>query len=436
MRRSLAPLFLAALVLISLCGPTSVLARDLDKGAQAIADALDQRRVACLQEAEGRLKAPLSEIAVVGVVRDLTISQALACRELEPADLKALGPNKLLDAVDHALVDARRAYECETKSSPACVALLTAQRRQADVRLFLDGKVEMVRLIDRSRYNRFLATQWSSEHGAFGSGPDVGISLVNLTLVAFGSARASEVLPNTSYDDIAGKLSTTKPEPDQYCSKCAEETARVTSLNPILHAVDSGFMAVTADNYDGSIAILDQRVGRWNAYHFGGGEGRAQLPWELLFNGALYRGAHPRVPINETTPLDTLWPKAPNSVWTLVHPSPALAMKDTKGASLVVNAVEVFGWSTWDYDEAKQTRKREKGASLVAAYQERSDASDWSYGVLVRTPFTLSSLPINVVWTRTKLDKGGHDDVVALSVDISRYIPNFKKPICFFSQDC
>lgn len=439
-RRHLATLFIATLVLGGLCEPTMALARDLDT-PQAVADALSQKRAECRQatnkrleqEAKDPLKAPLTAGEAVEVVRDLTLSKATECGELKAAILKALGPNKLLAAVNDALATARETYQCDTKPTPVCDGLKIAQRRQDDIQLFLDGKVEMVRLIDPKRYNRFLATQWSDEHGAFGSGPEIGVSLIHLTLTASGSDIADEVGPNTAYDDIRDKLGKQTKECD---ADCQLKVANVVSINPILHAVDSGFMAVTADNYNGSIAILDQRIGRWNAYHFGGGEGRAQLPWELLFNGVLYRSSHKHVTIDENTPLNSLWPEAPKSAWILVHPSPALAMKDAKGASLVINAVEVLGWSKWDYDETKQSRKNEKGASLVAAYRERSDASDWGYGVLVRTPFNLNSLPINVVLTRTKLDKGGHDDLLALSVDISRYIPNFKKPICFFSQNC
>jgi hypothetical protein len=339
----------------------------------------------------------------------------------------------VLNAVGADLDKASSDYGCTPgQTRAACEGIDAARARQQQLRLLQTSQTATPHSPTKN-YTREEATLWNGANDSFGTSATFGTSFMRLTLLATDrdSALTRRARPDVPYRDIRNDVlsATTR------CSGCGDEVARAISLYSIFHTLDSVFMKTEKTSFDKRVADLDDLDAEWRAYHFGGGEGRAQLPWELALNSIIYarkRSAEPDT--------NDVWPKPPKSAVILLHPSPGLAMKDVKGASMVVNVVEVLGWSRWDYDDKTQSRVGEWGGSLVAAYRSRDDAKNWGYGVLLRTPLELSSLPINVVWTRTKLDKGGHDDTVALSVDISRYISQlkgmggaaclFKRPSC------
>jgi len=328
----------------------------------------------------------------------------------------------MLSAIEQGLTETRIAYGCAPQSEkPSCRGLLTAEARYGELQLFKLGKTEAIRLIPEDHYSRANAYWWKPENGSFGVKPGVGVSLTRLVLDASApdTPLARRVQAETPYSDIeADVLAANTP-----CATCEEEVARVISLWPLFDALERGFMVATRDNFDTAITKLEGLVGRWDAYHFGGGQGRAQLPWELAVNSVLYASQRP----------DTEgWQEPPGHALTLLHPSPGLALKDVRGADTIVNVVEVVGWSRWDYDRKSYARANEMGISAVAAYRQRSDARNWGYGALVRTPFDVSGIPLNMVWTRTKLNAGGHDDTFAISVDLSRFAPKWKSAACLF----
>lgn len=331
-------------------------------------------------------------------------------------------PLPVLDAIGADLDKAASAYGCgPTPQTPVCAGLQAARTRRDELRSLQAGKVEKVRHIPKGTLTRFDAMAWRPQNASFGAGNQYGTSFMRLVLEASGAdpTLVRRANPDVPYRELSADIGNANTE----CRPCEENVARVISLYAIFDALDKSFMIATNDNFDATVEHLDGLVGRWRAYHFGGGQGRAQLPWELAANSVIYDKFIRRD--------DVIWPEPPKGALILLHPSPGLAMKDVKGASMVVNAVEVLGGSFWSYSKTG-SRKNEIGASLVAAYRARDDAKNWGYGVLVRTPLELSSLPINIVWTRTKLNAGGHDDTVALSVDISRYVPKLKNAACLF----
>lgn len=417
MTRSLAIRLLLAALLA--CG--SLASPALAQTVALTGASLTKAREDCLSAAMVALPSQPSPKQAVQVLRDEAGEQGGKCAPLAlpepPPSLEAI-----LVALEAGLAETRTAYGCAPQSdAPSCRGLQAADARYGELKLFKLGKTDAIRLIPGDHYSRVNAYWWKAENSSFGVKSGVGVSLMRLVLDASASdtALARRVEAETPYSDVQAEvLAANTP-----CAACEAEVARVISLWPLFDALERGFMAATSNNFDNAITRLEGLVGRWDAYHFGGGQGRAQLPWELALNSVVY--ARNR---NDTEG----WREPPSHALTLLHPSPALALKDVHGADTIVNVVEVFGFSWWDYDKKTYGRANELGVSAVAAYRERDDAKNWGYGALVRTPFDVSGVPLNLVWTRTKLNAGGHDDTIALSVDISRFVPKWNNAACLF----
>lgn len=382
--------------------------------------ALSKAREECLAGALAMLPSTPTANQAVKALRDEAGEIGGKCPPLLDT---APGLVVALTAIDESLTDARADYGCDAQSgTPSCRGLRAAEARYSELRLFRLGKTEAIQQLPEEHYSRANAYWWVAERGSFGVKPGVGTSLMRLVLDASApdTPLARRVQVETTYEDIQAEvLAANTP-----CSGCQEEVARVISLWPLFSALDIGFMAATTGNFDKAIIELEGIVGRWDAYHFGGGQGRAQLPWELAVNSVIYARQRDR---------DAGWHEPPGHAVTLLHPSPSLALKDVHGADTIMNVVEVIGMSRWSYDAKTYARTNEWGVSAVAAYRERDDAKNWGYGALVRTPLDVSGIPINAVWTRTKLNTGGHDDTFAISIDLSRFAPKWKNAGCLFN---
>lgn len=376
---------------------------------------LTKAREDCLAAAMSALPSPPSPNQAVQALRDEAGELGGRCAPLalpEPPP----GLDAILAALEAGLAETQAAYGCAPQSdAPSCRGLLAAETRYSELKLFKLGKTDAIRLIPKDHYSRAHAYWWKPENSSFGVKTGVGVSLMRLVLDASApdSALARRVQAETPYRDIEAEvLGANAP-----CTACEDEVARVISLWPLFDGLERGFMAATSGNFDTAITRLEGLVGRWDAYHFGGGKGRAQLPWELALNSVIYAQSRDPSPG---------WREPPGHAVTLLHPSTGLTLKDVHGTDTVMNLVEVVGWSRWDYDRDTYARTNEWGLSAVAAYRDRNDAKDWGYGALVRTPLDISGLPLNVVWTRTRLHAGGHDDTFAISVDLSRFFPKLK----------
>lgn len=153
----------------------------------------------------------------------------------------------------------------------------------------------------------------------------------------------------------------------------------------------------------------------WDAYNFGGGVNRVQLPWEIALNGMLYRG-------NRRGAQTSLWPEPPGSAWTLLHPTVGIAPYSADGTSSgVVGALEIVGWTRWDYSE-KNARENEWGAALAAVYLPEGKSSGWYPGAVLRTPLN----GLSIVYAQVEDDDGDAGDMIALSMDISGFFSNRK----------
>lgn len=408
-----------ALTLALLCmGWASLAVAQAPASVTSLSGTLAQARETCFTEVGKALTPNPSPKLSVEVLRRLAGEDECPKITLDPSwDVVAV-----LDVVGSDLDKASGDYGCTPGQTRAvCQGIDAARMRQQHLRLLQTGKTATLHSLPKG-YTRFDATAWSGQNDSFGVSAAFGVSFMRLTLLATdpNSRLVRLAGPDVPYislrDDILNA--------DVGCSGCGEEVARAISLYSIFDTLDRAFMKIVKTSFDERVKELTALDARWQAYHFGGGQGRAQLPWELAVNGVIYD--------KFIRSKETIWPEPPKNAAILLHPSPGLSMKDTKGASMVVHAVEVAGWSFWSYDSKTGSRKNEIGASLVAAYRSRDDAKNWGYGVLVRTPLELSSLPINIVWTRTKLNAGGHDDTLALSVDISRFVPQWKNAACLF----
>ncbi|NZA26526.1 hypothetical protein H0E84_09020 [Luteimonas sp. SJ-92] len=193
------------------------------------------------------------------------------------------------------------------------------------------------------------------------------------------------------------------------CIEAFDTAARIFLHAATLDAVHASTLAPAAFV---KLAV-DARINyaKWDAYNFGGGTSRVQLPWEIALNGALYRG-NPRDGSAE------LWPEPPTSALILFHPTLGIAPFSTDGsASGVIGAIEAVGWSRWRYS-SKNTRADDWGGSLAAVYVPGGESDGWHPGLVVRTPFR----SVNIVYARTRDEASDDGHLVAFSVDVSRFV--------------
>ncbi len=165
---------------------------------------------------------------------------------------------------------------------------------------------------------------------------------------------------------------------------------------------------------------LRARLQRWDAYHFGGGDVRTPLPWELMINGAIF-ASHNRDAISARGyDLDP-----PNWALTIAHPSIGVAPFTSSGTpSGVTGVVEWLGYSRWDYSGPNGGRANEWGLSLVSVYQPIVGSRDWSPGLLLRTPFK----GINLVVSDPDVPGSDGDPVISFSVDLQKVFRLERQP--------
>jgi hypothetical protein len=412
----------AAIVLVCALGGGAQ-ARTLTAEAQGLQVKLDQAGDACRGAVATSVGAAPT---LAGAAIAFRAKAGLAeCVGLKPQELNVGLPN-LIDAVSDEIGKQQGEFGCVAKPERAeCLGLSRAAERRDDLALLQKGKVEAAKALGPLRYNRERTYVWNRRYSAFGVNADTGTSFLRLVVHAVepGGALEQRIRPDTEYTqalDAELRAATTDCP-----AECQVSVARVVALFPLFDALDSGFMLATAGNYDVAITKLEGIVGRWDAYHFGGGLNRAQLPWELVVNSVIYSANRDD---------DRIWHEPPNGAVVFVHPTVGLGLKDSKGKDSRINAVvEVLGYSWWRYDAKTYGRTSEWGVSAIAVYDKRDDAKDWSYGALVRTPLFNN---VGFAWARTKLKAGGHDDLFAVTVDVSSLVPKmdaaclFKLPSC------
>jgi len=322
-----------------------------------------------------------------------------------------------LEALTAEITRRWAAYQCDAlQSLSVCLGLAAAQSKLQALPTVSGPAAAAGQLRWAADYH------WNAVFAAFGTGPN-GVSVLKLVLVGSGlpAGIAANVTPSTDYTAYA--------PPAAACdAMCERATAEVLALYPVFAEIDWFFQkSVVAPAYQQEAKEAHLARAKWDAYLFGGGDARVQLPWELLVNSAIYKARSADV-------APGVYPTPPNIAVVLLHPSVGLTLKTSKGAdSNVVGVVELIGLSHWRYDETDGSRKNEWGVSAVSVYQPRDNGRDWGFGGLIRTPWK----GLNVVWARTKLDSG-HDDRFLFSIDPSALLPGLgKEATCLFGiGDC
>jgi hypothetical protein len=224
-----------------------------------------------------------------------------------------------------------------------------------------------------------------------------------------------------------------KTEPASGANNRGEYTTdEALSLLPLAIYSDAFDEVRTRSIANASLAEVAARAaasdGKWRSYHFGGGDTRVQLPWELVLNDAWLRGRSTTVNYLrcledsrksdvDGKPCEPL--QAPTTSWTLLHPSVGITPFDSKGnSSGVTGVIEVFGWNRWEYDQSTFARKNDWSVSIVGVYAPADDRKDWSPGLLLRTPYS----GLSFVWSQPQLRGGGTSNAISLSVDISKVV--------------
>jgi len=410
-------------VLLALAFGGAAQARALSAPAQALEAKLEVAGDTCRDAVATVASATPTLGGAVGALR--TKAGLAECKGLKSAELNIGLPN-LLDAVSARVAKLRNDYSCAVRSVQAeCLGLARAAARRDDLRLLEQGKVDAAKVLGPLRYNRQRAYVWERPYNTFGVDPETGTSFLRLVVHAVTPDGPLEqsIRPDTEYTQQLD--ATLRGTPADCLQECQLSVARVVALFPIFDALDAGFQLATPTNFDAKITELEGIVGRWNAYHFGGGLTRAQLPWELFVNNVIYSANRPE---------DRIWHEPPNGAVVFVHPTVGLGLKDSKGKDSRINAVvEVLGYSRWSYDAKTYGRTNEWGVSAIAVYDKRDDAKDWSYGALVRTPLFNN---VGFAWARTKLKAGGHDDLFAVTVDLSSLVPKMDAACLFRLPSC
>jgi hypothetical protein len=389
-----------------ICGLAFALALSL---APCAAEALDLAAAekACKAHVIQTLPDPATVANAVRMIRLVAEGPANPCR---PDLAAAPVTREELNRVAAEIARREDAYQCrELPTLPVCLGLTAAADRARHLPA-LGGPDTPAR-----QYRWQADFHWNITYGAFGNGPG-GVSLLKLVLIAADQPQAAgAVTPATDFAAFA--------VPAADCTvACRRATAEVLGLYAILTELDWFYQKnVASPEWAEQAKEASLVSAKWDAYLFGGGNSRVQLPWELLLNSAIYTSQNRDRPLGE-------FPTPPNYALVLLHPSVGLSLKDAKGAdSNLVGVVELLGLSRWSYNETTGAREGEWGLSAVAAYQPRDNGKDWGYGGLVRTPWR----GLNIVWTRTDLDVG-HDDQFLFSVDPSSFLPSLGRGACLF----
>jgi hypothetical protein len=201
-------------------------------------------------------------------------------------------------------------------------------------------------------------------------------------------------------------------DPLEKAAAAAENKAEISELVGLFMTARAAEQIYNSVSLREDSIKLRARAQRWDAYHFGDGDVRTPLPWELAINGALF-ASHNREAIR-TRGYDL---EPPTWALTIAHPSIGVAPFTSSGAPSGVNGViEWLGYSRWDYGGPNGNRTNEWGLSLVSVYQPVVGARDWSPGILFRTPFR----GINVVLSDPDIPGSDGDPVISFSVDLQK----------------
>jgi hypothetical protein len=384
--------------------------------AQPAAPSIVETSQACLDAVTAHLGASTTVGATLRELRDAT--NRSPCRDVNVAGVPL---PKILDAVQAEVVSRRGTYHCpEAPLSPVCQGLNGAGARVMVMRALVGAADPgaVIRDDPTGLLNGTNSLDWSREQLTFGVAPGTGVSFLKLVLKRgqpTGSDLEAIVGPQTIWETFERNRFASSAEAAETCDgTCVESAARVIALFPLYRALQFAIQPSQAEEIKKAAALLEAKRQRWDAYHFGGGDARVQLPWELALNGVIFNATRPRDAEGHYAP----FPEPPNYAITFIHPSVGLALKDAKGTdSSLVGVIEMLGFSRWSYAE-DNTRSGDWGLSLIAAYQPRDNDRDWGYGVLARLPWR----GVNVAWTRTDLKVGGNDDQFLISIDISKYL--------------
>lgn len=341
--------------------------------------------------------------------------------------LQGAQPVKVLEALETDLSKRWGRYGCDETLTAACEGLVQARARLTSIRLALgDDHAAAKAALESETLDYEGSLHWRRYQLSFGDSPATGVSLLKLVLKATPARTESVtafVTPKTRYDIEFPPQFPASVAQKPCDDLCVVGVAQVVALYPVFRALDYASQPTAAKSLKVVVDELEGRRDRWDAYHFGGGTKRVQLPWELALNSILYTPP----PVDEVP-----FPKPPTTAWILLHPSVGLTLKDSKGEDgKVVGVVELLGKSWWRYNE-KNERAGELGASVIAAYRPRDDGDDWGYGVLVRLPWQ----GLNVAWTRTDMKVGHAANSILFSVDVGALLPSldfacqFKLPTC------
>ena len=390
--RPLLPLLALAFAAVA----TSASALDL-KAAEAAC----KRSVLQALPADAKVAAAFNTIYAVGDPQ----GPANPCR---PDVASVARTGEALAALQAEIVRRQDAYDCDDMPNlPVCEGLAGAADRAAALPILPEKTTPAGTLRWEADF------KWNLTYGSFGNGPK-GVSLYRLVALGAATPGAGSLTPASDFSSFV--------PPDGDCTaNCRRSTAEVMGLYAVLSELDWFYQDVAAGSFRQQAAEAKLVDAQWDAYLFGGGDARVQLPWELLANSVLYKAT--------SHPTEGEFPRPPNTALVLFHPSVGLALKTRKGAdSNLVGVVEIVGLGHWTYDSKTGARKNEWGLSAVTTYQPRDNGKDWGYGALLRTPFK----GLNVVWTRTKLTGGGHDSQWLFSVDPTSLLPSFGSGRCLF----
>lgn len=208
-----------------------------------------------------------------------------------------------------------------------------------------------------------------------------------------------------------------KPYLDQECAedvKSARCRAAFELAARIARGSEATFQAIVAHRLpliEANTQFLTRRDREWNAYF---NEVSVQYPWELAFNSWKFVG---QTPAGERGK----FPRAPESKYIVLHPSPGFEYADVggeKGTQAAV-VVELFGYERWRWRDGNATGRY--GASLAASFADVPGADPVGYGVVLHLPFR--NITVGAIWR-----DGDAGDSINLTVnaDLAKLIQQYK----------
>lgn len=208
-----------------------------------------------------------------------------------------------------------------------------------------------------------------------------------------------------------------KPYLDQECSadvKGARCRAAFELAAKIARGSEATFQAIVAHRLpliEANMQFLSRRDREWNAYF---NDVSVQYPWELAFNSWKFVGQTPAEERGK-------FPRAPESKFIVLHPSPGFEYADVAGGKGTQAAVvvELFGYERWRWRDGNATGRY--GASLAASFADVPGADPVGYGVMLHLPFR--NITVGAIWR-----DGDAGDSINLTVnaDLAKLIQQYK----------